>query len=96
MQLAIRGDMALKGLHIRLPGQGAELGVKAIRLEALDLAPLQNRYSAQRLLLPALRCPAWPWPRRAPQARHRWLQPLPRTCLPCSWVSWPARPAVSR
>ncbi|MEY4751888.1 MAG: hypothetical protein RIQ60_4102 [Pseudomonadota bacterium] len=53
-QLVIRGEIALKDFHILLPGQGAELGFKALRLEALDLAPLQNRYAAQRLLFDAL------------------------------------------
>ncbi|MEY2654740.1 MAG: hypothetical protein RLZZ524_1768, partial [Pseudomonadota bacterium] len=54
MQLVVRGELGLADFHVDLPTQGAVVDLKSLRLEALDLAPLQGRYSAARLLLEAL------------------------------------------
>jgi hypothetical protein len=54
MQLSLRGELALNGFHVALPGQGAEIGFKALKLEALDLAPLDQRFAARRLLFDTL------------------------------------------
>ncbi|MFM2066825.1 MAG: hypothetical protein RLZZ584_1734 [Pseudomonadota bacterium] len=54
MQLAITGELGLSGFKLVLPAQGADVAWRALRLEGLELAPLQGRYALKRALFDQL------------------------------------------
>jgi hypothetical protein len=54
LHLVLRGEVGLSGLHVGLPGQGADVALASLRLQGLELAPLAGRFKAQLLLIDEL------------------------------------------
>lgn len=53
-QLRVQGQVTVRGLKVVLPAQGLDAHWDELRLEDLDLAPLQQRYALRQMVLKGL------------------------------------------